>query len=58
MSFRSENILSLIGNDYSSKAEDELRTIFLDGIRTGIHGLCFSPYLDGQEPGSVLTGAG
>lgn len=55
MSFRSENLLSLIGNDFSNKSEDELRSIFSEEIQTGIHGLCFTPYLDGQEPGSVLT---
>jgi len=55
MSFRSENILSLIGNDYSAKTEDDLRSIFTEILKSGIHGLCFSPYLEGQEPGSVLT---
>jgi len=55
MSFRSENILSLIGNDYSNKTENDLRSMFTEVLKTGMHGLCFSPYKEGQEPGSVLT---
>lgn len=55
MSFKSENILSLIGHDYSNKPESELKSIFLEILNSGTHGICFSPYLDGQEPGSVIT---
>jgi exo-beta-1,3-glucanase (GH17 family) len=55
MSFRSENILSLIGRDFSNKSEADLRSIFTDVLSNGIHGLCFSPYTDSQKPGSIIT---
>ena len=55
MSFKSENILSLIGIDFSKKTEDDLRIIFSEVFKKGMHGICFSPYLDDQKPGSVLS---
>lgn len=47
--------MSLAGVDISRKTPDELKAIFDDLLSTGMHGLCFSPYLDGQEPGSQLS---
>jgi exo-beta-1,3-glucanase (GH17 family) len=55
MSFRSDFILSLAGKDITNKSEAELRSIFTDVLNKGMHGLCFSPYLEGQEPGSLIT---
>lgn len=55
MSFKSENILSLIGDDFSNKSVSDLRSIFTKMLNSGTHGICFSPYLEGQEPGSVIT---
>ena len=55
MSFREEYVMSLAGVDISKKTPDELRAIFDDVLQAGMHGLCFSPYLDGQAPGSQLS---
>ncbi len=55
MSFKSENILSLIGTDFSNKSETDLRTIFSAMLNQGLHGMCFSPYLEDQKPGSLIT---
>ena len=55
MSFRSDNILSLAGQDVTNKSEKDLRSIFTDMLNTGMHGICFSPYLEGQEPGNLIT---
>lgn len=55
MSFKEEYVMSLAGVDISRKTPDELKAIFDDLLSTGMHGLCFSPYLDGQEPGSQLS---
>jgi len=55
MSFKSENILSLTGRDFSGKTEVDLKSIFTDVLNKGMHGLCFSPYLDNQGPGSIIT---
>ena len=48
-------VLSLSGVDISSKTFVELQQMFNTAMDGGMHGLCFSPYEDGQEPGDVLT---
>ena len=53
MSFRSERILSLAGEDFSKKNNNDLIDLFHKYLNTGIHGLCFSSYTDGQGPGSI-----
>lgn len=55
MSFRSERILSLAGEDFSKKNNNDLIDLFHKYLNTGIHGLCFSSYTDGQGPGSIIT---
>lgn len=39
----------------SSKSSVELQTMFADTMNAGIHGLCFSPYVEGQDAGSILS---
>lgn len=41
--------------DLSNKTNGELRKLFSDTLNTGIHGLCFSPYEEGQKLGDILT---
>ena len=55
MSFRSDKLLSLLGEDYKNKTTDELIDLFRKYLEKGIHGLCFSSYLEGQGPGSIVT---
>ncbi|HEY9114104.1 MAG TPA: glycosyl hydrolase family 17 protein [Bacteroidales bacterium] len=55
MSFRSEYIMSLVGENYTNKPKHELQSIFSKVLSDGMHGLCFSPYLDGQEPGDYIS---
>ena len=55
MSFRYDYILSLAGQDVTNKSETDLRSIFTKVLSKGMHGICFSPYLEGQEPGNVIT---
>ena len=55
MSFRNDNILSLTGLDSTNKSEANLRSIFTDLLNNGLHGVCFSPYLENQKPGSFIT---
>ena len=54
MSFRSEKVLSLIGDDYQQIPLEELLKIFNALLESGIHGLCFSAYEENQSPGSIL----
>lgn len=56
MSANSEKILSLTGVNAVNKTKDELVSLFHKALKGGMHGLCFSPYLEGQQPGSQLTG--
>jgi glucan 1,3-beta-glucosidase len=46
--------LALAGVQTAAKSEAELKEIFHDILKTGIHGLCFSLYEDGQKPGDVI----
>lgn len=55
MSFRNEYILSLTGKDAPEMSEANLRALFAEVLKKGIHGICFSPYLEDQEPGSLIT---
>lgn len=54
MSARYE-ILSLAGKDLSGKSKEELSSLYNKLLNDGVHGLCFSPYEEGQEPGDQLT---
>ena len=55
MSFRNDNILSLTGQDITNKSEADLRSFFTELLNKGMHGVCFSPYLQNQKPGSFIT---
>lgn len=37
-----------------NKTESELSSLFKQQLNKGIHGLCFSPYVEGQDTGDVL----
>ena len=50
-----KNLNSIIGTDLSSKTEKELSTQFSEILNTGLHGLCFSPYLEGQKVGDIIS---
>jgi exo-beta-1,3-glucanase (GH17 family) len=49
-----ENVFSN-GIDFSDKSADELKNLFADLVKTGMHGLCFSLYEDGQKPGDIIS---
>ncbi|MEQ9297037.1 MAG: MFS transporter [Cyclobacteriaceae bacterium] len=41
--------------DLSNKTNAELRSIFSKTLNNGMHGLCFSPYEEGQKIGDILN---
>ena len=41
--------------DFTSKSESEINKMFADRLNKGIHGMCFSPYLEGQNIGDELS---
>lgn len=55
MSGSNEKILALTGVNALYKNEDELGFLFHETLKTGMHGMCFSPYLEGQQPGTQLN---
>lgn len=48
-------ILSLAGEDLSGKSKEELSSMYNKVLNQGMHGLCFSPYEEGQAPGDQLS---
>ena len=57
MSIRSEKFLALASVDYAGMSIEELRALFNEYLKDGMHGLCFSPYEEGQQPGDQLSEA-
>ena len=50
-------MLALAGQNYRGKTTKELGALFRSVLETGMHGLCFSAYEDGQNPGDQLSEA-
>lgn len=46
---------SLAGLDVSAYSIDELKALVKDLLEAKIHGICFSPYIEGQGPGTRLA---
>lgn len=57
MSIRSEKFLALASIDYADKSIEDLRELFREFLNEGMHGICFSPYEEGQKPGDQLSEA-
>lgn len=55
MSSKAGKTLSLSGLDLSEKSVDDVRQLFNQSLRQGIHGFCISPYEEGQSPGDQLS---
>lgn len=41
--------------DFSNKSEEEIQALFMSSLNEQIHGMCFSPYLEGQTVGDTLS---
>ncbi len=62
MSFRKEHNVKLknqitenIGVDFAEYSKEDLTKLWHDTLETGMHGICFSMYEDGQQPGDTIT---
>jgi exo-beta-1,3-glucanase (GH17 family) len=56
MSKREGKIMSLAGGiNFADNTGVELQEKFREGLNEGMHGLCFSPYEEGQKPGDILS---
>ncbi|WP_282134705.1 glycosyl hydrolase family 17 protein [Seonamhaeicola maritimus] len=57
MSYRADKILALSGGHLEDKTSKGLQNIFKRVLKNGMHGLCFSPYEEGQKPGDQISEA-
>ncbi len=55
MSLRKEKLLSLTGVDVNIASDEKLHQLFKDVMKYGMHGIGFSAYEEGQEPGDPLN---
>ena len=55
MSIRGEKFLALANIDFNGESKEDLKLLFREVLEDGIHGLCSSPYEDGQKPGDTLS---
>jgi exo-beta-1,3-glucanase (GH17 family) len=47
--------MSLAGTDFSGIVNEDLVSLFNKYLNKGMHGICFSSYLDGQAPGTEIS---
>jgi glycoside/pentoside/hexuronide:cation symporter, GPH family len=43
--------------DFTNKSEDQIQKLFMESLNSGMHGISFSPYMDGQNVGDQLSKA-
>nr|WP_321243503.1 glycosyl hydrolase family 17 protein [uncultured Psychroserpens sp.] len=55
MSVRAGKIMALAGEKLANKSDKELQVLFKSALDNGMHGLCFSPYEEGQEAGDEIS---
>jgi GPH family glycoside/pentoside/hexuronide:cation symporter len=41
--------------DFSDKSNDQIKKLFLNTLNKGMHGMCFSPYMEGQDTSDILS---
>lgn len=49
------NLNAIAGLDFSGKTTEEIKSLFSGALQNGLHGLCFSPYTEGQKTGDILS---
>ena len=52
---KGSSLNSKMGIDLSAKSEAEITGQFSEILNDGLHGLCFSPYVEGQVTGDILS---
>ncbi len=55
MSYRKDKLLSLASLEYANKSTEDLKEMCRRALEDGLHGICFSPYEEGQKPGDPIT---
>jgi GPH family glycoside/pentoside/hexuronide:cation symporter len=49
------NLNSIGGYNFSEKSEVEIEDLFSTQFNIGLNGICFSPYIEGQKIGDILS---
>lgn len=49
--------MSLAGIGTSGISTEELSALFAKYLKSGVHGICFSSYVEGQKPGDIISDA-
>ena len=49
------NLNASNGLEFNGKTNAEIKALFSKTLQNGLHGLCFSPYMEGQGTGDVLS---
>lgn len=49
------NLNTSTGLNFSGKSTAEIKSLFAQSLHKGLHGLCFSPYTEGQGVGDTLS---
>ncbi len=52
---KNNQLNQIAGTDLSSKSEQEIATLFAEQFNSGLHGLCFGPYSEGQGIGDIIS---
>ncbi|OEK08968.1 glycosyl hydrolase [Flavivirga aquatica] len=55
MSVRKDKVMALAGVDLDNKTTKGLQNVFKRVLKGGMHGLCFSPYEEGQKPSDIIS---
>jgi len=55
MSYRKDKIMSLAGLDSTNLSKKDLVVLFNELLDKGVHGICFSPYINEQGPGTIVS---
>ena len=52
---KNKSLNTIAGKNVSSKSVAEMKIEFSKVLENGIHGICFSPYIEGQNQGDILS---
>lgn len=55
MSYRKENLMSLSGGHLDGKTTKGLQNTLQRVLKSGVHGICFSAYEEGQKAGDIIS---
>ena len=49
------NLNTNTGLNFNNKSIEDIKTQYAASLNNGLHGLCFSPYTEGQQTGDTVT---